>query len=449
MAALLYVLSLLLEIGSIASRWLVSVALLTFFMPLEQAALVALIIALMPIALSLLTLTGIPSGFLFSRLELGGRQPSQRELDAIKASLDLLARPGVQMPSHIFVTDDPQENAFVRGTSLYVTHLLIESDYLTAVLAHELGHLNTADGRILVALDRFLIPLGPNIAEFLNKLLVIVLKVFYWFVATVCGSFFSLLFSRNSMEAIFGRAMRRLVLELLPSWIINFSVGGISMSFMAKPWQWYFRQREYKADDFTAQLGQGASFIEFLELHQGVSLPDIMLPHAENPTHPPTELRVDRLITKVAELAGFGQNNPAQPYIAMPTINLSPTPAPAAPKVEIPLLNQSAPPPLSVQAATPFSTPKALKEASVPYSPPITTPRPITVEEVMKIINGWRDRAPGASVAERRVIAHEMGVPPGMIEQQLQIWKSRILRAAINDKNRVAAEVYAEIPQSK
>ncbi len=435
MAAVLYGLSLLFEVGSIASRWLISVMLLSIFMPIEQASLYALIIALLPIAISLLTLTGIPSGFLFSRPELGGRKPSQRELAAIKSSLALLARPGVKMPSHIFATDHPEENAFVRGTTLYVTHMLTESDYLTAVLAHELGHLNTADGRILVALDRFLIPLGPNIAGFLNKVLVIILKVFYWTVATICGPFFSVFYSRNSGEAKVGRFVRGILLEWLPSWIIILSVGGTGMKFMARPWQWYFRKREYTADAYTAKLGQGSSLIEFLELHQGASLPDIMLPHAEAPTHPPTELRIDKLLAKIAELSAVEQQE--TDHASLPE---NPTALPERTKpVQIPLLNQSSPTPapLQVNAGVPSNgvntaAQTSLREALPSYQVQerVNVPLGSNAEKMLQKINALQAQVLKATPAERQVIAQKMGIPEAALEQKLAAWKTSILRTA-------------------
>ena len=53
------------------------------------------------------------------------------------------ADPGLRPPRRWFVLDEQSVNAAAYADTLLFTRGLIESGYLEAVLAHELGHLNT------------------------------------------------------------------------------------------------------------------------------------------------------------------------------------------------------------------------------------------------------------------------------------------------------------------
>jgi Zn-dependent protease with chaperone function len=60
----------------------------------------------------------------------------------------------VRPPAQWFVRDDPTVNGGVLGNSLCVNRGAFDSPYLEALLAHELGHLNSMDGRISLAIWR-------------------------------------------------------------------------------------------------------------------------------------------------------------------------------------------------------------------------------------------------------------------------------------------------------
>jgi hypothetical protein len=121
---------------------------------------VPLMLALVPTAWSMLALlTPLGSGWWW-RTRAGGRQPSTRETAVYEDALDLLqahtTRPLVR-PASWFVLDTPQPDAGVCGNSLMLSRGLLESEDLPAVLAHELGHLATPDGRLTAALNRLVI----------------------------------------------------------------------------------------------------------------------------------------------------------------------------------------------------------------------------------------------------------------------------------------------------
>ena len=95
-------------------------------------------------------------------------EPSERERGAYHDALDLLRHhtlTPLREPSGWFVLDTPQPDAAVCGHTLMLSRGLLESEHLPAVLAHELGHLATSDGRYTAALNRLVIHPPPRTAE--------------------------------------------------------------------------------------------------------------------------------------------------------------------------------------------------------------------------------------------------------------------------------------------
>jgi hypothetical protein len=77
------------------------------------------------------------------------------------------------LPQSWFVIDTPPPDAAVSGNTLMLSRGLLESDHLPAVIAHELGHLATPDGRLTAALNRLILPrpgrFDPRIIEEMLK----------------------------------------------------------------------------------------------------------------------------------------------------------------------------------------------------------------------------------------------------------------------------------------
>lgn len=62
-------------------------------------------------------------------------------------------------------------------------------------------------------------------------------------------------------------------------------------------WGKYWREREYVADEYAAMLGQADELADFLEIHGLIHDHPIPFIWLTEHTHPPTELRIDRLRT--------------------------------------------------------------------------------------------------------------------------------------------------------
>jgi Zn-dependent protease with chaperone function len=208
---------------------------------------IALIIAYGPLALSLLTLI-LPLGGWWWEQREGGRAPSERERLIYDDAIAQLrqADPSLREPHHWFVLDEEDENAAAYADTLLVNRGLLDSGYLPSVLAHELGHLNSSDGRLSAALCRITTPPRGQVRRGLK---------------TICF----------------------------------FATGAAGMWPLRAAWGAYWRSREHHADRYAANLEQADMLGEFLDEHR--ALIDLPVPFMwlSDHSHPPTEHRVEHL----------------------------------------------------------------------------------------------------------------------------------------------------------
>ncbi len=293
-AAALYLLTIALEIPGAAARWLLGGLLglllvaLTGLIGLDlPSGLVtgALGIGgcLFPILWSLTAFVYPGNGWLW-RQRTGGRPPSTREQEALDTSLAQLTAtdPTLKAPKAWFVVDDHEINAAVRGHTLMITRGLLDLPTVTdPILAHELGHLNTTDGRLTEALCRLVLPTRtptPTEARANSPSRQR---------PTVTDDFIAEPIS-TLIAALIG---------LIAGITIGLAGGGLGLRLLAPLWGAYWRGREYAADQYAHHLGQGENLAAALQDHAlftDVPIPFIWL---TTTTHPPTELRIDRLIT--------------------------------------------------------------------------------------------------------------------------------------------------------
>ena len=249
---LLYLATFALQVPCAAIRGFVAYPVIWLFFklagqPTSPVHLIALVVGYGPLALSLATLV-LPLGGWWWEQQAGGRTPSEREQLIYQDALAQLrqANPRLREPRRWFVLDEENEGAAAYADTLMVSRGLLDSGYLEPVLAHELGHLNTSDGRLTAALCRITTP--PR-----------------------------------------GQAHRGLkILAFL-------ATGAIGMWPLRAAWGAYWRSREHHADHYAAQLGQANTLGEFLDERR--ALIDLPVPFIwlSDHSHPPTEHRVEHL----------------------------------------------------------------------------------------------------------------------------------------------------------
>ncbi len=252
-------------------------------------------VALIPTGWAILALLTPFGGGWWWRANMGGRPPSERERAAYQDAIQLLqayAAEPLWLPRLWFVTDEPQPDAAVCGDTLMLSRGLLENEQLPAVLAHELGHLASSDGKLTAAINRLIINPLPKTRERLRRERELV----------VVGSERLLLTTTLVGAAIW-----------VIRFVVRFARGGLGLRFLAPAWGSYWREREYAADEYAAGLGQADELADFLEIHGLIHDHPIPFIWLTEHTHPPTELRIDEL--RKASHPGLHPLAPAYPDV--------------------------------------------------------------------------------------------------------------------------------------
>ena len=237
--------------SGIVRLFLVLLPLLILGVP-DSVLQLAFLVFVWPLLAAVASLLGFP-GSTVPRWSLGARRPTQEEAERLDGAMDLLAERGAVRP-RIFVVDSPMRNAFVTGRIVYVQTSTIHDPYLRATLAHELGHANSLDGRINLALARLTFPGFQNLICWLEMKDLFVAPVLARMIAG-------------------GWADRMWPLSAL--------------------WNWYWRYGEYRADAYAVELGEGTSLAELLEAYARPI--DSASPFWRDRSHPFAAQRIDRL----------------------------------------------------------------------------------------------------------------------------------------------------------
>jgi Zn-dependent protease with chaperone function/cold shock CspA family protein len=217
-----------------------------------------------PLLFSILALVWPRGGWLWRQQE-GGREASSRERLQYGDAIALLQADSVAplpMPRALFVLDAAPFNAAVMGDTLMVNSQTLWDPHLPAVLAHELGHLRYLDARVALALSRLLV-FAPYTEPVRDP---------YAPPAGCVGTLFAPV-----------------------RWVFRFARGGTAMRVLGPLWAGQWRACEYRADRYAACLGQGDELADALELHVLMYDQPVPMLWLSEHTHPPTELRLDRL----------------------------------------------------------------------------------------------------------------------------------------------------------
>ncbi len=193
----------------------------------------------------------------------GGRAPSERERDLVEAAINEIQahNPGVRAPRLWFVLDEWDFNAAIFGDAMMVTAGLVDHDGLTAVIAHELGHLNSTDSHLTVAVTRLGTP---------ARILVPV---------------------RN---AIIGEEGAGCLFAPLTG-MIGLASGYVILRLVSPLWDAWWRTREYRADEYAARLGLGDELADALRREVLENDRPTPFQFIFGASHPYTEHRIDAL----------------------------------------------------------------------------------------------------------------------------------------------------------
>jgi hypothetical protein len=281
---LLYLLTVVLEAPVIAVRWVLVVIVGTIMSAVGGPAIsgnVLLLIALAPTLWSVFALISQVGSGWWWRQHTGGREPSQREQLAYQDAIEHLQAKSLKplpLPASWFVLDLNEPDTGVCGNSLMLSRGLLEID-VAEVLAHELNHLGSLDGRITLALNRLIIHPPKTTTEQEQEqqqqsrsdvhvvaddpviLAILALRAFLWTI---------------------GKAIR-------------FAKGGLALWLTTPLWGRYWRARVYAADAYAASLGQADKLADFLEINALMHDHPIPFIALTDTAHPYTELRIDRL----------------------------------------------------------------------------------------------------------------------------------------------------------
>jgi Zn-dependent protease with chaperone function len=248
----LYVLTLVLQLFCVFARFAVAYVVLWVIAEITgwpiPVNLLTTVIGWGPLVLSVATLI-LPIGGWWWELTSGGRSPTADERSIFDGAIAELQAfdPGLRPPHRWFILDTDEVNAAAYADTIQITRGMLESPFLAGALAHELGHLNSSDGRVSAAIHRMTTPpRGP--IPFPLRILTL------------------------------------------------FATGELGLWITRVPWAMYWRSREFAADEYAARLGQAASVASFLDINALEN--DIPVPFAAlsaKKTHPWTAHRIERL----------------------------------------------------------------------------------------------------------------------------------------------------------
>jgi Zn-dependent protease with chaperone function len=253
-------------------RWLltyVGAAALGAIVPLGLgAAQLALLAAFGPLAWSLLGLA-LPGGGLVWPRRIGARRPSAEEAAVVADAHALLRGVDPDLPdvSSLYVLDDPLPAGAARGRSVALTRGLLETEAVAPVLAHELSHTRTLDGRLTEALDRL----------------------------ELWGDPLRLPESPAARDREVDEHRSNGLLAAALRWTLRLAGGGVAALILSPLWAAYWRAREYAADAHAAALGQGEDLARHLaDYDLPLDLPQRRFPF-DLSEHPPVAHRIERL----------------------------------------------------------------------------------------------------------------------------------------------------------
>lgn len=237
----LYGITVLLQVPAVLARWLIAYVAfaVTEVELLGSVSRTAWAAAIAPIVWSSLAFKFPGKGVVWCCRYIGAREPSELERKRFARAfkgLSLSEKLDIATVT-VYVIDHPAFFSFSWGRAIVVSRPLVESDFLRAVLAHELCHVNFYDARVCQALSRLVIwgdPFRPSEKEQHQR---------------VTGFVTLVIWAHRWLFRIAGGR-----------WLLNFPP-------LKAAWAAYFRKCEIAADAFAARAGQGPALARYLKAH--------------------------------------------------------------------------------------------------------------------------------------------------------------------------------------
>jgi hypothetical protein len=231
--------------------WVTGIALATV------AFLYFFVIGVYPHVRSLLYVLGMTGGVgWIMRKLMRARRLSEREMVKYLASLSLLqlnAKVKLRAPTAVYVIPGDIPYIEVIGTEVYITKTLLHDNdrHLTACLAIALGYVNSADGRLVLALRRF-----TSLPFYLIS----------WAARETAPG--QLIFTAGAPGGLGG-----MIATMLLYGVLTLAGGGIG-SFMLSPIHAEYWKRAHRRHAlYGANLGQRQAIINYIEEFQVYRVP--------------------------------------------------------------------------------------------------------------------------------------------------------------------------------
>ncbi len=255
--------------------------------------ILGLVISFGPLVLSILAYAEYGGGHTLTRLALGAREPSRRELQQIqevqRRIIDASGRRRINGFSGTYIIDSPTEMIYLIGRTLYLSSGSLRSRHFQQMLAHELGHNQQGDGAMILALRRLVLP------------------IFYVFVGKVRDFSTARPASRErilerpevdiripdmkSLDSDPAATFYSMVNSLI-FFLFSFVGGGLGVWLTSGLWARYFRERDYLADRFVIESRMKDELVDYLEIGKFY---DTSVPYMLG-WQPANEQRIDKIL---------------------------------------------------------------------------------------------------------------------------------------------------------
>lgn len=282
-----YSLTFTLEMAGVGLRYWAIVWAGSPFLSDSAVHTLAIIGAIGPPCYSLLAWVGPPGGNWMMCWKVHGRIPTITEQAILDEAFRTLTNRGITPPRFVYTVDQPDLNASVIGHTLYLHRDLYASPHLIAVIAHEMGHYHSSDGRLALALHRLTIPGGWLVVSFIMRLIGLIGSLLNPIVRLLSALSYIVLRIEVTVPTRLSQFIQRIIL-----WMVIALVGGIGIIATVPLWRSYIHQREFAADRYAAQHGFACALTLFLRQAQ---LDEMNLPWNQASFHPSVEERLAAL----------------------------------------------------------------------------------------------------------------------------------------------------------